>query len=262
MTCLNDSLALRPEGEGVFAALADPRYEATSGMFGGWTAALMVKAVLSDTRASGTCSYLSMQCLRMIAPGSALRVTTRPVGGSKSIMSWQVEVTPVGDDSPSVYGTILLTNRRPSDAWHGLTMPEAAVPEVLPPFSPPGSFGQSTENRLTRGIQLFEAPDTVSHGWARETSGRPMDAVQLAYLSDVYAPRVFHISKGPRPSSTVALSLTILAGPEELAAIGDDWILTEATATRIEQSQAGSAARHWSRDGKLLATSEQLCWFR
>jgi acyl-CoA thioesterase len=38
--------------------------------------------------------------------------------------------------------------------------------------------------------------------------------------------------------------------------------LNEVTATRIEQSQAGSHARHWSRAGKLLATSEQLCWFR
>jgi hypothetical protein len=262
MTQLDDSLALTPEGNGVFASLADPRYEANSGMFGGWTAALMVKAVLSDVRASGTCSYLSMQYLKMIAPGSALRVTTRPVGGSNSVMVWQVEVQPDGADFPSACGTILLTHRRPSDAWTELTMPEAAAPETLPPFSPPGSFGKSTDNRLTRGLQLFEASDTVSHGWARETSGRPMDAVQLAYLCDVYAPRVFHISKGPRPSSTVALSLTILAGPDELAAIGEDWILTEAMATRIEQSQAGSAARLWSRAGKLLATSEQLCWFR
>lgn len=262
MTRLDDSLALTPEGTGRFAGLADARYEANSGMFGGWTAALMVKAVLADERASGTCSYLSMQCLRMIAPGSALRVGTLPVGGSNSVTAWRVEVTAERGDFPSACGMILLTNRRPSDARTEPAMPEATAPEDLPPFSPPGAFGQSTENRLTRGNPPFQAPDTVSNGWVRETSGRPIDAVQLAYLSDCYAPRVFHISKGPRPSSTVALSLTILAGPEELAAIGDDWILTEATATRIEQSQAGSAARHWSRDGKLLATSEQLCWFR
>lgn len=109
---------------------------------------------------------------------------------------------------------------------------------------------------------MFAATDTVSHGWVREITGRKIDAIQLAYLCDVYAPRVFHISKGPRPTSTVTLSLNILAGTDELATIGDDWILNEVSATRIEQSQAGSHARHWSRAGKLVATSEQLCWFR
>ncbi len=262
MSQLEQSLALTRQGAGAFLGMADPRYEANSGMFGGWTAALLVKAVLSDERANGTCSFLSVQYLRMIAPGSALHVSARPLGGSNSVTTWRVEVMAEGGEFPSASGTVLLTSRRPGDTWTEPTMPRAAAPEDLPPFAPPGAFGQSTENRLTRGNPPFGAPDTVSHGWVREVSGRPMDAVQLAYLSDCYAPRVFHISKGPRPSSTLTLSLTILAGAEELAAVGDDWILTEATATRIEQSQAGSTARHWSRDGKLLATSEQLCWFR
>ena len=115
-----------------------------------------------------------------------------------------------GGEFPSASGTVLLTSRRPGDTWTEPTMPRAAAPEDLPPFAPPGAFGQSTENRLTRGNPPFGAPDTVSHGWVREVSGRPMDAVQLAYLSDCYAPRVFHISKGPRPTSTVTMSLSIL----------------------------------------------------
>jgi acyl-CoA thioesterase len=262
MTRLDDSVALKPLEDGVFAALADPAYEANSGMFGGWTAALIANAALSDPRASGSCSSLSMHFLKMIPPGSALRITTRPAGGSKSITVWQVEVVPEGASGPSTIGTVVLAHRHPSDAHVECKMPEAVAPETLPPFSPPGPFGQQTQNRLARGGKLFEASDTVSHGWVRETSGRKMDAIQLAYLCDILAPRVFHISKGPRPTSTVTLSLNILAGPEELATIGDDWILNEVTATRIEQSQAGSHARHWSRAGKLLATSEQLCWFR
>ncbi len=261
MSRLDRSLTLKPLEEGVFAAFADPAYEANSGMFGGWTAALIVNAALSDPRASGSCSSLSMHFLKMIPPGSALRVTARPAGGSKSITAWQVEVVPEGASFPSTIGTVVLTHRHPSDARSECKMPETVAPETLPPFSPPGSFGQNTENRIARG-KLFDTPDTVSHGWVRENAGRKIDAVQLAYLCDVYAPRVFHISKGPRPTSTVTLSLSILAGVEELAAVGDDWILNEVAATRIEQSQAGSHARHWSRGGRLLATSEQLCWFR
>lgn len=264
MTQLDDSLGLTPDGEGVFKGFSDPTYEANSGMFGGWTAALIVKAAQSDPRASGACSSLSMHFLKMIPPKTNLRVTTKPVGGSKSLHVWQVEVTPEGAPGPSTVGTVVLTQRHPSDAHTELKMPETIAPDTIAPFCPPQPlpFSEHTEHRIVRGVDPFGAPDTVSLGWVIEKSGRKMDAVQLAYLSDVYAPRIFYISKGPRPSSTVTLNLNILAGPEELAAIGDDFILNEATSTRIEQSQAGSHARHWSRDGKLLATSEQLCWFR
>jgi acyl-CoA thioesterase len=264
MTRLDDSLVLTPNGEGVFQGFSDPTYEANSGMFGGWTAALVVKAAQSDPRASGDCSSLSMHFLHMIPPKTALRVTTKPVGDSKSLHVWQVDVTPEGAPAPSTIGTVVLTHRHPSDAHAEMKMPEAGAPETTALFCPPTPlpFGRHTEHRIARGVEPFGATDTLSLGWVRENSGRKMDAVQLAYLCDVYAPRVFYISKGPRPSSTVTLNLNILAGPEELSAVGDDWVLNEAIATRIEQSQAGSHARHWSREGKLLATSEQLCWFR
>jgi acyl-CoA thioesterase len=39
-------------------------------------------------------------------------------------------------------------------------------------------------------------------------------------------------------------------------------ILNEATGTRATASTAGQQARLWSADGALLATTEQLCWYR
>jgi acyl-CoA thioesterase len=58
------------------------------------------------------------------------------------------------------------------------------------------------------------------------------------------------------------MSTYFLAAPEELAAVGDDYVLSEAEGTRIEHSLVGSRSRLWSRQGNLLATTEQLCWFR
>ena len=49
---------------------------------------------------------------------------------------------------------------------------------------------------------------------------------------------------------------------EEIDAVGDDYLLNEATGTRGERSTSGQQARLWSRDGALLATTEQLCWYR
>jgi acyl-CoA thioesterase len=58
------------------------------------------------------------------------------------------------------------------------------------------------------------------------------------------------------------MSTYFLAAPEELAAVADDYVLSEAEGTRIEHSLVGSRSRLWSRQGSLLATTEQLCWFK
>lgn len=89
-----------------------------------------------------------------------------------------------------------------------------------------------------------------------------MDAVQLALLSDLGAPRIFFVSNGPRPSSTITLSIYFHATDDELAACADDYILSEMIGTRANAATIGSRKDLWSREGKLLATSEQLCWFR
>jgi hypothetical protein len=58
------------------------------------------------------------------------------------------------------------------------------------------------------------------------------------------------------------MSVYFHATDDEVAAVGDDYFLNEATGTRGEHSTSGQQARLWSRDGALLATTEQLCWYR
>jgi acyl-CoA thioesterase len=118
------------------------------------------------------------------------------------------------------------------------------------------------EIRYAIGANPFNQKTTRSLGWQRENSGRKIDAIGLAFLADLGWPRVFAISAGPRASSTITMSVYFHATPEEIAAAGAEWILCDMIGTRIEASTAGSNARLWSADGKLLATTEQLCWIR
>ena len=76
------------------------------------------------------------------------------------------------------------------------------------------------------------------------------------------APRSFFWGVGFRPSATLTLSVYFHGTAEEIDAVGDDYLLNEATGTRGEQSTSGQQARLWSRGGALLATTEQLCWYR
>ena len=96
----------------------------------------------------------------------------------------------------------------------------------------------------------------------REASGRSVDHLQLALLADHRAPRSFFWSDGPRPSSTLTLSVYFHATDSELAAVGDDEILSEAFGTRGAQSTSEEHLRLWSRQGALLATSVQMGWYR
>lgn len=261
MSSLSEALSLRALDTGEWQGLADPRYEAGTGMFGGWTAALLLRSVIDDPRAAGTASAITVHYMKRVVPGSEVRLRTRLAGNSRSLAFWQVELRLAGDDDVAAMASIIVAQRKPTDAFTEHAMPSAPAPETLSQMHPPGTFGQRTLVRpVTEG--MFDQPTTRSVTWVRELSGRAVDRVQLAYLADAYAPRIFLKSKAPRPCSTLTMSVYLFASDAELSAIGDDYVLSEIIGTRAEQSTVGSSARLWSRSGALLATTEQLGWFR
>ena len=262
MTNLDATLALRIAGEGVFHGHAHPSREANTGMFGGWTAALLLKAVLEDPRAEGGASSICVNYINRVVPGRDLILRTRRLGGSRSLTHWRSELFLEGSEDLAATATVILTQRRESDQFTEGTLPNVPAPETLPIVHPPPTFGETIDMRIASGSECFNQPTTRTLAWQREMTGRLMDAVQLAYLSDIGWPRVFAISPAPRPSSTVTLSVYILATAQQLAACRDDYILCDMVGTRIQDSTVGSKATLWSRGGDLLATTEQLCWFR
>lgn len=262
MTALEKSFALEPAGTGEFRGFADPAYEADNGMFGGWTAALLMRAVVQGAEGQGSVSAINVSYLSRVVPGSLLRLRTQSLGSSKSLSTWRAELFEEGGSVLLATANVVLANRRPSVAYTEMKMPEVPPPEAVQDVRLPLKFGQRTEIRNVDGANVFSRASTRSLVWERETSGRAIDAVQLAYLSDIGAPRVFYISSAPRPSATITLSLYIHATPEELSQCGNSYVLSDMTGTRIEGSTVGSKANIWSERGTLLATTEQLCWFR
>lgn len=257
MQTLADSLALHATGEGLWRGFADPQNEANTGMFGGWTAALLLKSVLSDARAEGEPAALIVSYVNRVSPGRELAVTASPLGGGRSVMTWRAEVRREGDETVLASASVLLANRRESDGFTEWAFPEAPAPEDLSMIHPPATFGQLIDMRVNK--IPFGQPDTHSVHWLRERTGHTVDHVLLAYLADCYPPRILYRGSAPRPSSTLTMSVYFYASADELAAVGDDFMLSEAVGTRAEQSIVGSQLRLWSRSGALLATSEQLC---
>lgn len=262
MSPLDHSLGLTAAGEGQWHATADAAREATSGMFGGWTAALLAKAALGDPRASGSLSAITVNYISRVPPGSALTLRSAPLGGGRSLSHWRCELWVDGGEGVAATAHIVLSNRRESDSFAELSMPQVAPPATFPVFHPPGTFGETMNIHSAFGADPFNQPTTRSIAWLRESGDRPVDALLLVYMSDVGWPRCWALGASPRPSSTITLSAYIHGTPDELSACGTDYILSDFVGTRIEQSTVGSRSNLWSSGGAMLATTEQLCWFR
>ncbi len=97
-------------------------------------------------------------------------------------------------------------------------MPDAAEPNSLEEFHAPGTQGERTLIRPIVGHPPFNRGDTFSAAWVRETTGRVVDRVQLAFLADQFAPRSFFWSEGPRPSATLTMTVYLHGTDDEIAA--------------------------------------------
>ncbi|MEQ1755827.1 MAG: thioesterase family protein [Micropepsaceae bacterium] len=262
---LETALKLEATGDQQWHGRADPAYEGNTGMYGGFTAALLLKSIVSEPSVQGAPSALTVNFIKAVPAGSDVILRTRLLGATRSIQNWVAELSISGNGDVCALATVVTTSRREVEGFIHPVMPEVPAPEQVEPTIYPSKFGRQSPVRPVLGMDFSKGSHlgrTHSAQWIREISGRRIDAVQVAYLCDNYPPRPFFTSKGLRPSSTVAYSVYFVATPEEIAAVGEDFTLIDVIGTRAVNGTAGSRVNLWSRAGTLLATSEQLCWYR
>lgn len=273
MTEFDESIALQRRGANEWIAMADPRREAINGMYGGWTATILINAVLQDAVDCGSASTLTVHFLKPIPPESRLLIRTRNLSTSRSLSVWQAGIEVLKPEQPldgeevesqnaAAIATVVLARRRESFGFTDMVMPEAPPPFELTKAHPPGRFGRRSLIRPVIGLTPFNMPDTRSVAWVRETSGRDLNHLLLTYLSDNYPPKTWSQRCEPSPYSTITLSVYFHATEQEVSDLGDNYVLIEAVGTRAESSTVGAHARIWSREGVLLLTTEQMGWYR
>jgi acyl-CoA thioesterase len=258
---LDEALMLRPTDDGHWVAKPDLRYQSLNAVFGGWTAAVALRGVTDSAEGPAAPSAITVNFVNKIQPEAEVLIRVEEVGGSKSIRHWRADLAS-SSGQPLAQAMVVLADRHDSDGVTQPTCPTVPDPESLELFHPPGSLGERVIHRPISGYPPFGQQNTSSNAWVRDISGRAVDHTQLTFLSDAVAPRPFFWSVGPRPTATITLSVYFHATDDEMVAIGDDYILMEVEGTRGANSISGQQVRMWSRHADLLATSEQLCWFR
>ena len=81
-------------------------------------------------------------------------------------------------------------------------------------------------------------------------------------VTDCSAPRVFYALGPTVMTTTLSLTVYLHATAEEIEAVGDDFILIGCEGRVGGGGASDERSSYWRRDGKLLATSEQLAWYR
>ena len=234
------------------------------GLWGGYAVGLAVRVTEAEPDARGEALSLTLTYAAGL-PAGDLDIRTRRLRQGGSIGVWEVEISPAGSGEVGVHAIVTLAKRPHTPSFAFATMPDAPDPESLPSPVFAGAsqhFGASALERRTLDTFPPKATgDSRTLAWVRSRRG-PLDKAILGMITDNSAPRAFYALGPTVMTTTLSLTVYLHGTVEEIAEVGDDFILVECEGRVGGGGASDERSSYWRRDGKLLATSEQLAWYR
>ena len=268
----DQALQLQPAGSDrphTWLGETSPAYWNMVGPFGGSTAATALRAVLLHPNLLGEPIALTVNYAAATAAG-AFSITARPARTNRSTQHWVIELTQAdasGHDSVVMTATAVTAVRRSTWSAAELPMPVVLFEDTAPRFFLSSSeWTQRYDLRAARGKvpQVWDGAenDSLTQLWARDEPPRALDFTSLAALSDVFYPRVWLRRATRVPAGTVSITTYFHAGSAELTAVGTGRVLAQAKAQTFHNGFFDQTAQLWSEAGLLLATSNQIVYYK
>ncbi len=256
---------------GRFTGHTSPDYWNMVGPFGGTTASLALQAVLRHPQVLGVPVALTVNYAAAIEAG-AFDIVATPVRTNRSTQHWTVQILqPDADGRPQVNTTATAFTALRRQTW-GATdraMPAAPPPAQVPPYPAglsPVAWFDRYDIRPVRGPiprhwdGCGDGSETVV--WMRDAQPRAIDFASLASMSDMFYPRVWLRRATRVPAGTVSITTYFHADAARLAEVGTGYLLGRAVGQRFHDGYFDQAAQLWSEAGALLATSNQIVYFK
>lgn len=264
----DQAIALRPSSDANLSLGYLPKtYFNMVGPFGGVIAATLLNAVLSHPQREGDPVSVTVNFPGPIADRD-FTVHTQIIRTNRSSQHWLVQLQQ--DDQTAVTAMVLLATRR--DSWEGTDL---AMPKDLPDpeqITPPDTTGfplwvNNYDMRFIEGSLHFDPPMTEqSHArtrlWIQDKPQRPLDYQSLLSLSDCFFPRIFLRRAELMPAGTVSLTTYFHCNSDILSRCSNQFLLGEARGQRYYRNYFDQQTELWSADGTLLATSNQIVYFK
>jgi len=235
------------------------------GLWGGYAIGLAIRVLDAEPGSIGEALSLTLTYAAAL-PSGTLDVHTRRIRQGGSIGVWEVEILPAGSRQVGLHAIVTMAKRPVTPPFAFAKMPDAPDPLALPKLEfaeVSQHYGSSAFER--RPLEGFppEPGGTSSRSlaWVKSRRG-PFDKAMLGMVTDHSPPRSMYALGRTVSTTTLTLTAYLHATEEELAEIGDDYILVECEGRVGSRGASDERSSYWSRGGKLLATSEQLAWYR
>jgi acyl-CoA thioesterase len=256
---------------GQFTGHTSPDYWNMVGPFGGTTAAVMLQAVLRHPDLLGAPVALTVNYAAALHEG-AFTLQATPVRTNRSTQHWTVQMSQAGaDGEPVINTTATVVTALRRETWGATDLP---MPEVPPPAAVERlSIGPAKVEWISR-YEMRPILGTIptqwdgsgdrseTRMWVRDAEPRPLDFAALAALSDCFYPRVWLRRAKPVPIGTISISTYFHADAALLAEVGTGFLLGRAVGQQFRNGYFDQAAQLWSEAGALLATSNQLVYYK
>ena len=264
MTAILD-MPLTPAGPGRWTTHAGEAWRNPGGgLWGGYAIGLAIRVLEAEPEALGEALSLTLTFAAGL-PSGDLEIRTRRLRQGGSVGVWEVELLAAGSDQVSVHAIVTLARRPDTPAFAFVSMPQAPPPHTLPsPPHPVGGQHVASSAFERRSLDSFPPPATGNSrtlAWVRARN-QPMDKALLGMITDNSPPRAMYALGPNLMTTTLTLTVYLHATAQELAAVGEDFILIECEGRVGGGGTSDERSNYWSADGKLLATSEQLAWYR
>jgi acyl-CoA thioesterase len=229
--------------------------------YGGVTAAAMMQAMLDHPERRGTPLAFTINYIAPIDAGDFV-IDTELVRANRSSQHWAIRLL----QADRVLAQVIAICALRRETWGQVEatcpqVPPAEQCEVAPPRKATG-FLQRYEFRIVRGKPFAENPDSLSQVWVADNPPRPLDFASLTALCDSFLPRIFLRRPDFVPIGTVSINIYFHAGEEALTRQGAAPLLAVAQAQAFSDGHFDHHGHVWSTDGTLLATTQQLVWYK
>jgi acyl-CoA thioesterase len=244
-----------------FNARAHEGFANIIGPYGGWSAALLAKAVSQAGADDMELTSLTTDFLAGVPVGPVTLDLACDRAG-KSTQFWRGTISSGEEDRLANRAVAILSRRRETVSWVEGERPDAPEPETCARVELPMAWAKTVEMRPATNIPFQGEASTQSSCWTRLTPERPLDVASLVALADTPTPRLFYVVGRPEFIATVSMTVYLHATADDYAAVGSDYILVDANGARGGRGFYDQHARMWSRDGRLLATTQQIVTYR
>jgi len=260
---LDVATALSETGPGQYNVPVSEVYWNNPNAFGGWISAIAIEAVLAHPEFRHHICALNLCCMTGIGDGE-VDIQTTLIMARSSTDFWRVEILQNG--KPAAVADVVAGAFRDTPVSYDMPMPDARPPDECPPVEPlmgktPRWF-EYIEQYHVSGSLSEQNDDPDSLAWIRESDGRPADYKTLSMLSDCCIPRHYYVGNSGMPGGTVTLSTYFYATPEDLKTCGNEFMLLRSTGSSINNGRSDQRVNLWAPSGKIMATSNQIAYFR